>query len=311
MPLAMTRRSFPSRLADLGFSIDVPEGFIQVDVPRDNVDFENPTQSAPLELFSSQVAMAFIAVAARPAYETGSVLQWLRYLADHFDMQLQHALIREIGSGDTTHPAVTAFATQVQDGQKLHLMIVAFEDGGRLVTAHAMCPAELWASYGSALSAAAESITLTSPKGPTRDVDSLTAEGWGSFAENVSKARAASEKHAEARRSKREVAVERAQAMVNAGHFDEAEQEILKADSSIDGGVEVARLFERRLRFVVRSGAHPRERVEAIFARALRWAQSCYPEPHTQIEADDNAAGREADRARLVAILGYEPQPAA
>lgn len=310
--MTMERRVFEGGLADLGFAMDVPEGFVMPEFPRENVDFDNPTLSAPLALLSSPVAMALIAVAARPAYATGSVLQWLRYLAGHYEIDLQHVQIRSVGK-DGAHPAVTAFATQVQDGQKLNFMMVAFEDGGRLVTAHGMCPAELWASYGTALSNAVESITLLRPKGPQHDVDSMTAEGWVKITPSASssassKAREESERYAAAQKELRAPAVARAEVLLAEDRYDEAERAIMEVDSSIYGGGEIAHMYERRLKGLVAAGVgRDRDRVEAVFRRALSWAQGCYPEPHTEIEADDYETGRAEDRTRLVAVLGYDP----
>jgi hypothetical protein len=305
--IAMTRQTFPARIADLGFSMDVPEGFVQAELPLDEVNFDNPSESAPLMVFSSQVALAIIAVAARPAYATGSVLQWVRYLAGHFGLDLQHVQVKSVGQ-DGAHPAITAFATQKQDGQTMHVMLVAFEDGGRLVTAHGMCPRELWSSYGNAISDAVESITLTAPKGPKHDLDTTDAPGWERI--TPEQHRADSERHAKLRAAKREPAVREAERLLLSDKFDDAEHAILAVDQSIEGGVEIARMYERRLKAMVEAGLvkRERERVETVFGRALRWRQACYPEPHTQMEADDYEAGRKEDLAHLVGILGYQPE---
>lgn len=305
-PSNMHRIAFPARIAELAFSMRVPEGFVDATPPLEPVDFDNPTQSAPLALLSSNVALAVLAVAARPAYETGSVLQWIRYLASHHGLDLQHVLARSIGD-DGVHPAITAFATQVQDGTTLHVALVAFEDGGRLVTAHGMCPRELWPSFGEALSAAVESITLDAPKGPMHDVDSVEAPGWERI--TPERHRASAEAHARSRAEARAPAVAVAERLLADDRFDEAERAVMQVDQSIEGGVEIARLYERRLRSMVASGLvrSDRERVERTFGRALRWAQSCYPEPHTRIESEQFEAGRNEDRARLVGILGYDP----
>ena len=80
--------------------------------------------------------------------------------------------------------------------------------------------------------------------------------------------------------------------------------------STIAVVVEVSRLYEGLLREVVSAGGTTSERVgvEALFRRALNWAQGCYPEPHTEVEAEDYERGRAEDRARLVAVLGYDPE---
>jgi hypothetical protein len=302
-----TRVTIPPAIADLGFSIDMPDGFIHADVPKENVDFDNPTQSAPLAVFSSQVALAIIAVAARPAYETGSVLQWMKYLCDFFGIEIASFTPAKT-AGAHTHLAIFAEGSQEQNGQQLRIAIVAFEDGGRFVTAHAMCPFELWPSYGEQLIAALRSISLTSPKGPTHDLDSLTAEGWTKI--TPAQQRKASEKYMKELTERRAPAEQVAADLLAKGQYDEAELAIQRVDSSIYGAVAIARLYESRLKTVVAQGGvrTDKDQTETLFRRALSWAQHCYPEPHTGCEAEQYESGRAEDRMRLVAILGYDPQ---
>ncbi len=303
MPQTFT---IPPAIADLGFTIEVPDGFLHVETPREDVDFDNPTQSAPLALFSSQVALALIAVAARPAYATGSVLQWTKYLCDFFGIDVG-SFKSGTTAGPNVHRAILAEGEQEQNGQQLRMAIVAFEDGGRLVTVHAMCPVELWASYGEQLMRAVRSISLAAPKGPAYDLDSMTAEGWTKITpEQQTKAY---EKHMRELEARRAPAEEHAASLLAQGKYEEAELAIQRVDSSIYGSVALARLYESRLASVVKQGGRRKDRdsVEALFRRALSWAQNCYPEAHTECEAEQYEQGRLEDRARLVAILGYEP----
>lgn len=325
--LSLTPRTFPPRLADLGFSMDVPDAFIEAEIPGEDVDFSDPTKSAPIAVLSAQVALAIIAIAARPAYEDGTVLAWLRYLSGHFKIDLQHVQIRGIGK-DGIHPGITAFGVQYQDGTKLNLMIVAFEDGGRFITAHAMCPAELWLSYGAALSAAVESITLTSPKGSTHPVDDYeTRQAAAQNSHDTAAAQIEASKlsthdyiatlgerskphskgHANA--DPMQAAIAAAREHLAADAFEEAEQAIQKVDRDIQGSVKISMLYKEHLAALVQSGVKTTDkaRIERIFFRALSWAQSCYPDPHTECEAEDYEAGRVQDRAELVALLGYDP----
>ncbi len=304
--ISMSTWNVPASRAELGFKIAVPEGFVNADLPGEEVDFENPTQSAPLALFASPVALAIIAVAGRPAYETGSVLQWMYYLTEHFDIQVESVKVGRIGMHQE-HPALIMSATQVQDGQKLRFAMVAFEDGGRLVTAHGMCPEELWPSFGRALTIAVQSITLAAPKGSTYDLDSMTAPGWRKISPEEHKKEMA--KYAKEREAARAPAIEKASKLLAQNLFDEAEREIMKVDSNIEGNVAIARMYESQLRSLVSSGKHKKDREHAsvLFRRSLAWAQSCYPEPHTEVEAEDYEQGRTEDRARLVKILGWDP----
>ncbi len=304
MPQHLT---IPPAIADLGFSIDVPDGFIHAELPPAEVDFDSPTQSAPIGVFSSQVALALIAVAGRPAYETGSVLQWFKYLCDHFGIEIT-SFIAGTTLGAHAHPAILAEGAQEQDGQHFRMVLVAFEDGTRLVTAHAMCPVELWPSYGAQLTAAVQSISLTNPKGPTVDLDSMTAEGWTKI--TPAKHARNMDKYKKEQAKLREPAEQAAAALIAKDQFEEAEAAMQRVDSSIYGSVALAKIYEARLKTLVEQGAgrKQKERVEVVFHRALSWAQNCYPEPHTEDEGESYEAGRKSDRERLVAILGYEPR---
>lgn len=164
--------AFPSRLADLAFSVGLPHGFAVLDVPLENLEFEKPTFMAPLMVASSEVALAVLTVAARPAFEDGSVMQWLQFFTSDTTItghaiELKSLMPGRIGAKDKEHPAILATAEQVQDDTRLRLHIAMLEDGGRLVIVMAMVPEELWPSFGEQLGAAVESFALDAPKGPT------------------------------------------------------------------------------------------------------------------------------------------------
>lgn len=92
---------------------------------------------------------------------------------------------------------------------------------------------------------------------------------------------------------------------VRAGHFDAADAAVLAVDRDIQASVMLGAMYTSELRAAVDNGektSRP-EFVTALYERALRWRLSSYPEPHTQYEADDYAAGREADRAELDAVM--------
>lgn len=165
--MAYQRVAFPSRMANLAFSIEKPEGFDVIDFPSEECDFNNPTFSAPLGFMSSSVAVALLTVAARPAYEDGSVMDWLRYLTDHFGITLKTLMPGRVGGATHWHQAILAHGEQTQEGTLLQLRIASFEDGGRLVTVHGFCPAELAPSYMPMLEHCVQSIELAEPQGPT------------------------------------------------------------------------------------------------------------------------------------------------
>lgn len=111
---------------------------------------------------------------------------------------------------------------------------------------------------------------------------------------------------------KREPAMAEARRLVESERYDEAERAVTAVDDSIYGAVALARMYRERLAGLVASGAlkarEDRARAERVFARALLWAHSAYPEPHTAIEAEDYQRGREENLADLVGLLGYDPR---
>jgi hypothetical protein len=108
---------------------------------------------------------------------------------------------------------------------------------------------------------------------------------------------------------KRAPAVAEAARLVDDDRFDEAEQTVLRVEDSIYAIVDIAAVYRKRLEQLVAHGdtAASKSRREAVFRRALDWAQRAYPEPHTAMEADQFDSGRAENRAQLVRILGYDP----
>ena len=107
---------------------------------------------------------------------------------------------------------------------------------------------------------------------------------------------------------KRAPAMRAAERLLDEARYDEAERGVQGVDDSIYGAVALGRLYTARLRRLVASGECEGTRIAEVFRRALHWKQSAYPEPHTQIEADNYATGRAEDLAELVAIVGRDPR---
>lgn len=162
----MERRILPARFPGMGFAMDVPSDFISMPLPEEDVSFDKPETVVPLGLVSSQVALAIVGVAARPAYSDGCVSQWLGYLAHYQGIELSRARAGMIGA----HPGVLADGRQVQDGTEIWMRVGAFEDGGRLVIVTGMTTAALVPSFGGALEAAVVSVSLTDGRGPNANI---------------------------------------------------------------------------------------------------------------------------------------------
>ncbi|HYD00994.1 MAG TPA: hypothetical protein VEB22_07180 [Phycisphaerales bacterium] len=100
----------------------------------------------------------------------------------------------------------------------------------------------------------------------------------------------------------------KARNLIAAGDFDAAEKTVRAADDSLETSAALGKVYRECLRTAVAAGVR-RETVEAIFRRAKRWVPYTYPEPHTQVEADNYEAGRAEDIATLERIMGHAPAP--
>lgn len=101
-------------------------------------------------------------------------------------------------------------------------------------------------------------------------------------------------------------AAQRALPDVRAGRFDAADAQVRAVDTDIQSAVMLGAMYTAALKESVGVGERESrpEHFKALYERTLRWRLSAYPEPHTAMEADDYASGRDADRAQLEALIG-------
>lgn len=304
--MGLPRERFTGMPADLDFSIEMPVGFVRPAVPKDPPNMEDPTACMPLMVASSAVALALLTVVARPAYPDGTVRQWMQYLCNNSGIELTNVRPGHVGGATRWHPAMLADGHQVQDGTELVFRVAMFEDGGRLVIATAICPKELEASFMPTLAQCAESIELLESKGATAGL-----EGAGAPAVQAGEPPRTTEQREIERSAAMEAAVKRAESLVADGEDEAAEAEVLAVDDQIAGRVRLGRLFTEALRREMRAGQVMgelnRERAEALYTRAVRWRLGCYPDPHTEIEAEEYRDGMAADVAELRGLLGWTP----
>lgn len=313
MSTSHNRRRFPAKFPDLGFSLLAPKDFLEPDLPAEEPDFSDPTKSAPLTLMCSSVAAAFLAVAVRPAYENGTMEDWARYLAAHFQLRITGLVSGYVGGPDHNHPAILVEADQEQEGRAMTMRFVLLEDGQRLVTVQALCPTELWKSYGRTLEESVVSIELDTPKGPTVacvpgamvpvcDMPDAEIGAWP-------RGRGASQIDLESLKPRQEEAVALARTLIGQDRYDDAELLMKNVDPYFHAAVPLAKLYEERLTQLVKQRKPDRTACDAAFRRALNWHYSTYPDPHTEVEGEQFSRAQAEDRARLISILGREPAP--
>jgi hypothetical protein len=312
--MSLPQATFRDRLADLDFTMKTPVGFVEATPPAETLDFDQPQVCAPLLVLSSPVALALITVAGRPGYENGTVRDWFVYLCHQNGIRLLSIGPAYVGGLHKNHPAIIATGLQEQNDTELVMSFVAMEDGGRFLTAHALCPRELEPSYMATLEACINSIELLRHKGPTVNLDDNGGKYEIEIIEHDADKpppRDEAEVFARQQAKKRDAALEKARPLIASDRFDEAALVVLQADDSGQGRAALSDLFAAELRAQVQKEGKTRPaspRAIALYRRALAHRLSTYPDPHTQEEADRYASGMEEDRAEIAAILGYQPE---
>lgn len=312
--MSLPQATFRDRLADLDFTMKTPVGFVEAKLPAEVHDFDQPHVCAPLLVLSSPVALALITVAGRPGYENGTVRDWLVYLCQHNGIRLLSIGPAYVGGLHKNHPAIIATALQQQNDTELVMSLVAMEDGGRFLTAHALCPRELEPSYMGTMEACIHSIELLRHKGPTVNLD----DNGGKYEieiidHDADKPPPESEAEVFARQlaKKRDAALQKARPLIESDKFDEAALVVLRADDSGQGRAALSDLFAAALLAQVEKEGKKKPaspRALELYRRALSHRLSMYPDPHTQDEADRYASGMDEDRAQIASILGYTPE---
>lgn len=159
--MKLTVRKFPARIADLGFSAQLPTDWIAPELPPEEIDFSVPTKCVPLALVTAPHAVIVFAFVARPAYDDGTLHDWASYLLGHNQLTP-----RAMGSDQVAGvPAVVGEATQESELGTILVRFAFLEDGGRLINLSLTAPEELADAVRGAWFSMLQSFQLENPKG--------------------------------------------------------------------------------------------------------------------------------------------------
>lgn len=138
-----------------------PADFKIADLPSETPDFSKGAQFMPLAVAITHYGPMVFTVAARPAFDDGTVSQWLDYICKAEGYS--HTPVKETRIGP--HPAATCDATQKTDDVTMTMRFVLFEDGGRLFQMSAMAPEAFWDSAIKKMAPMLASLELKEPRG--------------------------------------------------------------------------------------------------------------------------------------------------
>jgi hypothetical protein len=151
----------PSRIADLGFSFLKPKDFHALQLPEEEVKFEDPTYFLPLMVCMAGYGAVVFSVAARPAFEDGCVEDWVRFVASKQEGEVIGVRRGVVGGLQ----AVVVEATQPSEAGQMRVRSHFIEDGGRLVILGTLAPEQVWGSVEEILMQMVGSFRLATPRG--------------------------------------------------------------------------------------------------------------------------------------------------
>ena len=163
---AFVEREFPSRIANLGFYLQLPDNWQAQDLPEEEPVFDEPARLFGLAAITAPYAAIIQAAAARPAFEEGTVQDWALWLILQNDAQPSTLGPSTLGDLPAIVGQCAVHAVQGDLGPMT--MFFAFaEDGGRLVHLSLTGPDALVPHVFQVWQRVLSSFRLAAPKSPT------------------------------------------------------------------------------------------------------------------------------------------------
>ena|SRR5687768_9841816 len=126
----------------LACSCLLPDGWVNVPLPEEAYDFTNPTVFQPLVVCMAPYGAVMLTIAARPAFDDGTVQDWAEYLAAQNNLQIER--VRE--ARVNRMPCILVDATMPSEMGAMRSRSVFLEDGKRLFNIGTLAPDALWSS---------------------------------------------------------------------------------------------------------------------------------------------------------------------
>ncbi len=153
--------AIPARVADLACRMAAPRDWNVMELPAEDVDFSEPSAFFPLAVVVAPWAAVVLTVAARPAFEDGTLQDWSLFLLSSQD-------IRPTAFGPVAIGALQGLGgvgRQEQEGTWLEIRFAFFEDGGRLVQLGLLAPEAISSPLETIWQTALTSFALERPQG--------------------------------------------------------------------------------------------------------------------------------------------------
>jgi hypothetical protein len=126
----------------LACSCLLPDGWVNVPLPDDTYDLDNPAVFLPLLVCMAPYGAVVFSIAARPAFDDGTVQDWAEFLAEKNDLtveRIQEARVNRM-------PCILVDATMPSEAGLMRSRSVFLEDGRRLFNIGTLAPDAIWSS---------------------------------------------------------------------------------------------------------------------------------------------------------------------
>lgn len=153
----------PARIASLGFRVDLPSDWQAHDLPDETLNFDDPLYMVSLSVITATHSALVFAVAARPAYDDGTVSDWSRYLVAQAGLSPRTQGEGRLGS----LPALLGEAVLQSDTGPMLVRYAFAEDGGHLLNLTLTAPMMLAGAVQGVWTRVLASFCLDDPRGAT------------------------------------------------------------------------------------------------------------------------------------------------
>ena len=126
----------------LSCSCELPDSWVVIPAPPEEYDFNTPTVFLPIVVCMAPYGAVVFTIAARPAFDDGTVQDWAEYLAERNSLTIQS--IRE--ARVNRMPCILVDATMPSEVGVMRSRSVFLEDGKRLYNIGTLAPEAIWAS---------------------------------------------------------------------------------------------------------------------------------------------------------------------
>lgn len=154
-------RRLPTRVAELGFAVDLPPTWWAHDLPDETPNFDDPTTVLVLALVTSPDEKIVWSAVARPAYAEGTLDTWTKYLLRQAGLSVKSLANGKLG----VMTAIVGEAEQRAEDGPRRLRFAFVEDGQRLINVSLSAPAERFDEVAPVWDATGATFALSHPQG--------------------------------------------------------------------------------------------------------------------------------------------------